>query len=327
MTQKIILCFSKSSCLWPLLLLFILTALTEQCVAAMPNDTIILGGKRLLIQRELSYDTLPEKRDPEILPEKRNTVKRRKFDTWRVGFEVTPAVFVHRFESEDPALITLDEAGIGKSNPGSGMGLAVAIERKIATRSGAFWLTFTPGIDYFSAPSPYFDPELLSDSLFGFHYYGDGRLGEITRFRYPIGAEFDTLEVRLSQNEFRTAWLSLPVGLLYEIAVNKQLALRFGGGINLRILMSGDQPDLMLLPKTGIDYIQLLESQNEWAYRSLIVTPWLQGSMRYALDRNWGLNLGLRAAFPFNEVEQNTWINRRGLSISALIGLSYALGK
>jgi hypothetical protein len=317
----------KSSRHKPLLLLFLLIVLAKPCDAALVNDTIILGGKRLLIERELSYDTLGEKNQAEEAPNKKTTVKRRKFDDWRIGFEVLPSLTVQHFTSNAESFMTLSEAGIGTSNPGSAMGLSLTVERKIKTRNGAIWLSLAPGIDYFNAPSPHFDVNQLSDSLYGFHYFGDGRLGQVTRFRYPIGAEFDTLEVQLTRQDLRTSWLSLPIGVLFERSVNKKMAFRFGGGMNFRLRIDEERPSMLLLPKTGIDYLQLPETSNLWAYRMLTLTPWLQGSLRYALDRNWGLNMGLRVAFPLNETADNVWFERQSLALGVALGLSYSLGK
>jgi hypothetical protein len=317
----------KSSRHKPLLLLFLLIVLAKPSDAALVNDTIILGGKRLLIERELSYDTLGEKNQEEEAPSKKTTVKRRKFDDWRIGFEVSPSLTVQQFTSNAEGLMTLSEAGIGTTNPGSAMGLSLTVERKIKTGNGAIWLSLAPGIDYFNAPSPHFDVNQLSDSLYGFHYYGDGRLGQVTRFRYPIGAEFDTLEVQLTRQDLRTSWLSLPIGVLFERSVNKKMAFRFGGGLNFRLRIDEERPGILLLPKTGIDYLQLPETSNLWAYRMLTFTPWLQGSLRYALDRNWGLNMGLRVAFPLNETADNVWFERQSVALGVALGLSYSLGK
>ena len=318
---------SKSSRLWSLLLSFLLIALAQPSAAALVNDTIILGGKRLLIERELSYDTLGEKNQEEEAPRKKTTVKRRKFDDWRIGFEVSPSLTVQQFTSNAEGLMTLPEAGIGASNLGSAMGLALTVERKIKTRGGDFWLSFAPGIDYFNAPSPHFDVNQLSDSLYGFHAFGDGRLGQITRFRYPIGAEFDTLEVQLSRQDLRTSWLSLPIGVLFERPINKQIAFRFGGGLNFRLRIDEERPSVLLLPTSGIEYVELAETSTAWAYQMFTFTPWLQGSLRYAFDRNWGLNMGLRVAFPVNETDNNQWFDRRSAAFGVALGLSYSLGK
>jgi hypothetical protein len=317
----------KSSRLWPLLLLLLCSVQVTPSSAALVNDTIILGGKRLLIERELSYDTLGEKNPSEEGLTKRNTLKRRKFDDWRIGFEVSPSLTMQQFTSNAEGFMTLHDAGIGTSNPGSAMGLALTVERKFKTRGGNLWLMIAPGIDYFNAPSPHFEVNQLSDSLYGFHYYGDGRLGQITRFRYPIGAEFDTLEVQLSRQDLRTSWLSLPISVHFERPINKQFAFRFGGGLNLRLRIDEERPEVLLLPKSGIEYVELPETSNPWAYRSITLTPWVQGSMRYALDRNWGLNMGLRVAIPLNETDDNPWFERRSVALGVALGLSYSLGK
>jgi hypothetical protein len=133
--------------------------------------------------------------------------------------------------------------------------------------------------------------------------------------------------VQLSRQDLRTSWLSLPIGVLFERPINKQIAFRFGGGLNFRLRIDEERLSVLLLPTSGIEYVELSETSTAWAYQIFTFTPWLQGSLRYAFDRNWGLNMGLRVAFPVNETDNNQWFDRRSAAFGVALGLSYSLGK
>lgn len=324
--------YYRSSCPVALLLFLLLqvsplladTGLNEVLCLAK-NDTIIIDGKRLIVERELLYDTLetPEEITPE--PELPKLKKRRSPDTWRVSFEAAPGILAGRLGPNENQAPNLD-AFMGQAFQITGsMGLYLGVNRKIGTQGWRFHTGL--GVDFLQIENTNFRPDQFSDSLFAFISNEQGAVQHIERFRFPIGAEFDTLETALVSAPFVATWLTVPVGLSSEKILNKSTVLKFGFGADVRLLMMSEQSDLMVITNESPPY-QTYQSKQSIDYNRLFVTPYASVGVRFKMDRNWWLTTGLRTGWMFGMMDfSDSGIRYSGAHVQALVGLEYSIGQ
>ena len=132
----------------------------------------------------------------------------------------------------------------------------------------------------------------------------------------------------LKDDPFKTTWLRIPVGALWERAINKEVSLRFGGGVDLRFLVGSNRPDVILLPDLGKDYTWISSDEEAWFYKRFVATPWVSGGVRVAMDRNWWLDIGLKGGFPFSPMASNSnGLQQQTILMSGRVGVMYLFGK
>lgn len=324
--------YKRSSCPVALLLFLILplgsvwaASFGADEILVLNNDTIIIDGKRLIVERELFYDTLqtvhestPEP-DPPKLPKKRNP------DAWRLNFHAAPGMLAGRLgpqEGESPNL----DAFRGKATQFTGnLGLYVGLSRKLNAQGWRLETGF--GLDFIRVSNSNFQSEQFSDSLFTFVASGDGQVQHIDRTRFPIGAEFDTLATALVNAPFLATWLSVPLGLSHEKSLNKSTQLRFGFGAQMRFLIASEVPDVTIVSNEAPPF-RVVESGQNVKLNSFFFTPYAKAGARFKIDRNWWFSTGLQAGWVFRMIDfADTGIQYTGVHLQALIGLEYTLGK
>lgn len=321
---------ARSSSLRPLLLFlavllfgFAVPVFSAAAFIHEPADTIIIGGKRLVVDREVIYDTLATRTDPPI--EQPKLKKRKRPDTWRAHFEVHPGFGIDEFNSTLEDYLTVNEY-IGSSQQVTGhVNLAAGMQYKPGKSN--LRIHFGVGIDYLQTSGRGYDASALGDSLYAFESPSLGSLNAIERFRFPIGAEFDTTAVNLRSSAIRAVWMTLPIGVFTEPEISKKFHLRFGAGVNLRLLIHSELPDIQFLPSIGAAQ-QSFKGDQLSAFNTFSMAPWAHGGVRYAIDRNWWISAGVRAAYPvgvFNPDEIP--IGYRLVQVSAVLGLEFVFGK
>lgn len=320
----------RSSCPVALLLFLLLPvcsvyALTESDFGLYrsENDTIIIDGKRLIVERELFYDTLETVE--EKTPEPPKLRKRRSPDTWRVGFEAAPGLLAGRLGPDEDRTANLD-AFIGNAVQFTGtMGLYVGVNRKIGKQGWRFNTGL--GLDFLQIENTNFRADQFSDSLFAFVSSQPGEVQHIERFRFPIGAEFDTLETALVSAPFVATWLTIPLGMSREKPLSKTTVLKFGFGADWRVLISGDASTLTLVSNESPPY-QDLQGGQSIDFNRLFFTPYAQVGARFKMDRNWWLTTGLRTGWVFGMIDfADSGIRYSGAHLQALIGIEYSIGQ
>lgn len=288
------------------------------------NDTIILDGKKVIVEREITIDTVATT-IPNPLDEKKRK-KKLDFGTWRGGFRADGYVPVD--------VLTLDQSGYSSVNAyvgadrrrGNGSGIMLFAEREVGKRG--FLLTTGVGVDFLTGTNFNFSPDQLNDSLYSFANFTSNQLDQILLQRYELGTEFDTLRVKLENNPFKTTWFKVPVGALWERTINKDVVLRFGGGFDFRFLLANERPDVIFLPDLGKDYTWISSQEEAWFYKSFTATPWLSSGLRVSMDRNWWFDIGVKGGFPFSPIADNAvGMAYQSILFSGRVGVMYLFGR
>lgn len=309
-----------------MLLFFVLIFSVFQSRAYLPaaNDTIILDGKKVIVNREVTTDTVTTT-TPNPLEEKKQK-KKLDLGTWRAGFRADGYVPVCNLSAETEGYSSVNAYVGADRRRGNGSGIMFFAEREVGKRG--FSLTSGFGVDFITGTNFSFNPDQLDDSLYSFANFTSNQLDQILLLRYELGSEFDTLKVNLEDSPFKTTWLRVPIGALWERDINKDLTLRFGGGVDLRFLLASERPDVIFLPDLGKDYIWVSAEEEAWFYKSVTFTPWVSGGVRVAMDRNWWLDIGIKGGFPFKPIASNSrGIEYQSILLSGRIGVMYLFGK
>ena len=317
----------KSRAYWLLLFSFFLAFQAEASATPLilENDTIILGGKTLIVEREVVYDsssTSSNQLDPE---EKERP--RLKLGTWRIGFDVSGYAPIDGMKSKVDGYSSLN-AFVGPDlRRGSGMGVGGHVERAVG-RDG-FLIHSGLAIDFVNGFNYTLDQTQLDDSLMSFASFDKNTLDQILLFRYDIGSETDTVEMTLSQEAIQTSWLRLPIGLVYEREINREFTLRAGIFADVRMFLNGKSPDIYLLPDRGSEPIlyQTSELEKDDIYNRFSITPRLSIGGRFKMDRRWWFLATLNGGFPFNPMRENDFIEYRSILTHVNLGVQYHFGR
>lgn len=306
-------------------LLFLLATITSVGGSAgvtFEADTIIIGGKKLIVEREVVYDTLATPGE-QLTPEEPKKRKLRLGD-FRAGFRANGYLpFDQITTSAEGAYSSLNAYLGSDSRIGSGVGFEIYAERKIGRRG--WFVTSGVGIDYINGKNLVFDPETLDDSLFTFASFEDDALEQILLFRFDIGSETDTLSTPIFDDPYRSSWLRIPLGAGIEREISRETILRFCAGIDLRIHLHGELPDFIFLPDLGNDYI--IETGESLSYRSFLVTPWISAGARWQMDRRWWLSADIRGTVPMSALAQNDRMSISSILLGGQIGVMYLFGR
>ncbi|MFT4682872.1 MAG: hypothetical protein ACI80P_000662 [Flavobacteriales bacterium] len=307
-----------------LFFVFVFSASLASGFISLSNDTIVLDGKTVIVQREVTIDTVSTTIAHPLDEKKRK--KRLDFGTWRGGFRAEGYVPIDILTSKEQGYSSVNAFVGADRRRGNGSGIMLFIERGVGKRGFSF--NSGVGIDFITGTNFNFDINELNDSLLTFANFVPNQLDQILLLRYELGSEFDTLRVNLENNPFKTTWLRVPLGMLWEREINKDVTMRFGGGVNLRFLLANERPDVVFLPDLGKE-IRAISSQDEsWSYKTVSATPFLSGGVRFSMDRNWWLDLGLKGGFPFNPIHSNAaGVEYQSILLSGNAGVMYLFGK
>lgn len=311
---------SRSSCLPPLLLfLLILTAWVSGYGSAHPAlaDTIIIGGKYLVVEHSLEYDTLRNNQSSE--PDK--PVKAKSKRMWRAGFEAAPGAQFNRLRSTREGFALIDEF-VGKNlRTEAAMQATAFAEYRLANSN--FWIHTGIGFDVFTVSGSGADLNSLSDSVFIYRAPQTNVLQAIERFRFPIGAEFDTIDVAISRRSVAFTAIQVPLQLAYSTALSRKLDFDVFAGVDARLLKVSDADAFELLSESNGDFQTIDLSQSE-TVRLFTVSPVFGSRFRYKLDKKWMLLAGLRVAYiPSPFVGDGLPLTHNALRASLSLGWSY----
>lgn len=315
---------AKSSVRVTLLFVFLLAATYVQAgFEAVHADTLIIGGKLVLVEREVDYANPDSSVIPEEVPkEDRKVKKKRPFGSRRIGFEVAPGLALQYPNLSNDGDRVLNEY-LGTPSYASGQ-FSLSLRASLQLGRSDFFLEGGLGVCYLSTNNRTFQPENLADSLYSLYSNGEGELFQITRFRYPIGAEFDTIAMQISARPHRSSWIKLPLQVVQERDVNRSMTLRWGIGLALlgRLRESSETTYLVRRENATDQHLELPASNlNSPAWQLL---PSASLGARFSLDRNWWLSSELRYEGFFSGIQHDDDILRtRGHFISIGIGLTY----
>ncbi|MFZ6052606.1 hypothetical protein [Halocola ammonii] len=236
--------YKRSSNQFRLLLLCVLT-FSFSSLQAFSTDTLIVDGKKVIINRVIEYDTVSvnNTREP-------SEIKRPKQGIpWLLGVEGGAFATSTILESDLNNLRTVDDM-IGRElrfdvNPGALFygGLILSDQWSVMVGLGAKNITATYS---------HFNTDQLDDSLYRFESFEDGELSQITRYDFgELGAELDTLSISLSEREIELRYLEVPLLFNFSPSLPKSRLwkLDFQFGLQAQFLYSTSTSDLILLNK------------------------------------------------------------------------------
>ena len=314
----------RSSCLPPLLLfLLTLTSAVQGYGSAhpAPADTIIIGGKYLVVESSLEYDTLrtPHEQQPERpkTPNKKPAI--------RVGFEAVPGAQFNRLRSTENGFALIDEF-VGKNlRTEAAMSANAFAQYQLGTSD--LWAYAGAGVEFFTVSGSGANTNGLSDSVFVFRSPETNVLQAIERFRYPIGVEFDTIEVALNRTALAFSAVQVPVQLNYMRSVSRKLELQLFAGVDLRFIRLSTA-DNWLLVSTVDSRVDEFDAGQADAYRSFAVSPLAGARFCYKLDKQWALLVGARVSHvPSVFTSDNVPFSHNAWRTSLSLGWSYSFDK
>lgn len=307
----------RSSCVPPLLLFLLLFAYRAEAACralSLPSDTIIIGGKYLIVEPRLEYDTLRASTTNE-------PVRPRKNSEWRAGFEAAPGVQFNRLRSTQEGYLLIDEF-VGKNLSVEAAMAAWGFAEYRLGRSN-LWLYAGAGINFFTVSGAGADLADLGDSVFVYRSPQTNVLEAIERFRYPIGTEFDTVSVSLSRRAIAFSSVQVPVQLGYTQALSRKLELMVYAGADVQFLRVTESRPLQLL-STSDDRFLSQELSPSDAFRSLSISPVIGARFGVHLDRKWMLLAGLRLTYaPSVFTADDVPFRHNAVRSSLTLGWSY----
>lgn len=215
-------------------------------ILAAPSDTLIVDGKKVVVNRVVEYDTVSvrEFRDPSEVKRPRNAVP------WLLGLEGGATANISQFQSDLNTLLTVDEFTNRKLRYSVGVN-ALFYGGIILSDN---WSVMT-GVGYNSLSMPYstFDSAQLHDSLYRFESESKGELSQITRYDYgDLGAELDTIQVSLSDENLELSYLEFPLLFNYTPQFRQsKWNLDFQFGVQAQILLDSSTPDVPVIAENG----------------------------------------------------------------------------
>ncbi len=226
-----------------------------------PNDTIILDGRIVEIEKTLEVDTVWA--DPPIELPQPEEIAKEKIGVWEIEGFLGGRFSRYRAISDiaqlNPLELFVEDQGKVVFGPDLCIELRRSWKEKIAVRSGL-------GISYFGWEGADTDPSQFSDSLYKFYSPKPDELYQITQITYPdLGTETDTLSLNWSSSSFRYWSLELPIIVSYIIPVRewgRSHHFEAGAGVVNRFGILSKRNSVVLLDEDG-EYLQIEKDKIE----------------------------------------------------------------
>ena len=256
---------------------------------AYSADTLIVDGKKVLINRVIEYDTVRVEngREPSEIKRPKSAVP------WLLGIEGGALATGSVLESDLNNLQTIDQF-IDQPVRFSVDPAAVVYGGLILSDQWSVMVGF--GVRNIKARFTHFDTQQLDDSLHRFESFEDGELSQITRYDYgDLGAELDTFSLTLSDQEIVLGYLEIPLLFNYSMALPKSRDWRLDFQFGLQaqflykkstsdLLLISENADLEIVPQSGQRFTQVLFGAQAAAGMSRKLMPNLYGYARIHLQ-------------------------------------------
>lgn len=274
-----------------MLLFFLLpfAAVAESAVC----DTIILDGKQLIVEQEVTYDTIP--------PAKADKPIKRNYGNWRFGWQFEGGSAMSNLKFDFDGYESVNEFSGNPTRFGPAAGFSVLTEKKL---SKGWTINAAVGVDRWSAPIRTFDSNQLDDSLFRFYSPEKGRIDQITLYRYELGEEYDTLQMKLSENAVNINFFHLRIQAGKEVFLKKDRVFRVAAGAELLLALSSSKPDMIFVPNKGRQLLTY-EAQNSYAIKKTLVVPRIEVGYRLRIDKSLWFDVGLFSKLLIHPLESN----------------------
>lgn len=251
-----------------LVVLFCFASVCKASGLVCANDTIIIDGKTVVVERVVEYEdpivVEPDKKDNDDKPVRRHV--------GYAGGGIGPSILMVNREVPNSAYQTLDEF-IGC--PGN---LRVgARAHGLYGRKWKKWgVEVAPSLDLEWYKNTFFSQSTLDDSLYQFSSPENCVLNQITRHDLVIGVEFYDVEAQLNRSPLFMMNLHLPVNAVYFHKIDREnhLELRAGLGPYWTLRMVGG-PIVLMNENAEYEYVSESELQNTVAWNGLISADWV----------------------------------------------------
>ncbi|MFK7757475.1 MAG: hypothetical protein AB8B53_11145 [Flavobacteriales bacterium] len=275
----------KRTALWAVLLFISSSAYSSvlDCI----SDTLIIDGITIgvEVEEEPEDSTLIEDKDsiPAIIPKKDRNFNLGMSYTYGLG-----RAEVLKETTSDPVDLFIGNEKVPQSFQSINVFTEILSLEKLSIEIGLSHSTW-------SQTFTQVDSE-LTDITWAFDSPSDGSLFQITRVVTPLGVEFDSLEMRLSEDKWKQSYIELPITLLERLTPKKN---KLGVSVGLSII-----PGYSYTSYEGTTYIlsqtdiELFESSKPSAQR-LNLSGQIEGRLnRQFTDHiNAFFNVGFRNNF------------------------------
>jgi hypothetical protein len=281
--------YALKSCLfgWLFLLPFFAVASVSEAL----KDTIIIDGKILVVEQDVSYDTLNHQAS--------RKKPRKTHNGWRLGWEFEGGSSLSYVNTPFEGYKTVNEytGRITRYAPASGFSV-------LAEKEFPSWtLRFGFGLDSWIAPVRSFDVNQIDDSLYRFFSPEVNHLAQIVRYRYELGEELDTIPIQLSEQTFNSTNLHVRCTASKELKKTKTSFYRIGAGMEAVFALSQKRPDFILLANKGSKYFTP-EANNTYRTAKWLIIPKFELGYRFKIQNKYWFDLGVYGKLLYRPIKR-----------------------
>jgi len=250
-----------------LVVLFLFAAISKASGLGCAQDTIIIDGKTVVVERVVDYEEPPI---PEPVKPRRekNEVRHTKY----FGGGIGPSMLLVDQEVPNSNYQTLNEFINNHGKVRSGI--------RASGMFGWKWkkigLEIAPSLDLEWYKNHYFARSSLDDSLYQFSSIENGVLNQITRHDLLIGVEFYDVEAKLLSGTLFMMNLHLPLIGIYHHKLDrtKHLEFRAGVGPYWNLSLKGG-PIVLLNESAEFEYVRDSDLKNQLAINGIVSVDWV----------------------------------------------------
>lgn len=302
----------------PILALSCIVLLSQHAVASA-SDTLIIGGKKVVVERVVTYDTIPVIEDPELELEKPKLKKNHV-----LFFQTEGGMNRGQLLHEASDLVAVNEFIGNSTRNGVYFKLELGYEKPL---NDQLRLKGGIGIHGCKVVNYTFDLELLDDSLFRFESFKPNELSQITRLRYDIGTETDTIPLPLNTETIEQFYLTFPLELVWAQARNQNRTnwqRRNTAGLGLTIMYALNQPQSTLTAVSIFDASFTQASPEDYLFKPWVLAPKIFVGQRWISKQKNAIWVKVNASFPFRTIdplETKFYFNQQWLGLSAGVNI------
>ncbi len=280
-----------------------------------PNDTLIIGGKKVVVERVITYDTIPEVKEPTPDFKKPKLRKDHLF-----FFQAESGLNRGQLLHESSNLMSVAEMIGNSTRNGIYFKFEMGYEKPI---KGQLNLKAGIGILGCQVVNYSFDTTELDDSLFRFESFAPDQLSQITRWRFDIGTETDTVPVNLVTNQIEQFYLSLPLQLVWAQGRNQNKShwqRRNTAGLGASILYALNTPNAPLAAVSKVNDSYEVLNEQEYNFKKWVLAPNIFIGQRWLSKKGNSIWIQANASFPFSTIEteeSSFYFNQQWLGLSA----------
>lgn len=293
--------------------------LLSQRAEASIADTLIIGGKKVVVERVVTYDTIPVIQDPDLEPDKPKLKKDHL-----LFFQAEGGLNRGQLLHEASDLVAVNEFTGSSARNGVYFKLELGYEKPINDQ-----LRLKGGLGFHGCKviNYSFDSELLDDSLFRFESFKPNELSQITRWRYEIGTETDTISLPLNAETIEQFYLTIPLELVWAQERDQNRTnwqRRNTAGLGLTIMYALNQPQSTLTAVSTSDASFEQATPEDYKFNPWVLAPKIFVGQRWISKQGNAIWVKVNASFPFSTIdplESKFYFNQQWLGLSTGVNI------